>query len=380
MTSRVVVLGAGFGGLELTTMLSEALGPDGDVTLIDRSDHFIFGYSKLDVMFGVETPDAVRLPYREFVKPGVRLLQETITAIDPVARRVTTDGGVHEADVLVVALGADYDMDATPGLAEGGNEFYSAEGAERLREVLPGFSGGHAVIGVCGAPFKCPPAPSECALLLHEHLTERGIRGDCEITLVMPFGTPVPPSPDTSAALHRRLRRARHPLRARPPRERRSTRRAASPCSTTAARCPSTCSSASRGTALPTWCWRAGWPRTATCPSTPRTLDTRFPGVYALGDVATQGTPKAGVFAEGAARAVATSLIAEMRGGGDRQAHTGTGSCYVEFGAGRIGRVDVDFFSGPSPTGTFQEPSVALRADKQHFGSSRRARWFGRSR
>ena len=132
MKTRVVVLGAGFGGLELATTLSEALGDDVDVTLIDKNDAFVFGYSKLDVMFGRTTPDAVRLPYRDIAKPGVRFLQETITAIDPEARRVTTDAGVHEADVLVVALGADYDLDATPGLAEGGNEFYSVAGAERL--------------------------------------------------------------------------------------------------------------------------------------------------------------------------------------------------------------------------------------------------------
>ena len=147
-------------------MLSQALGDDIDVTLIDKSDAFVFGFSKLDVMFGRATPDAVRLPYGEIAKPGVRVLRETITAIDPEARRVTTDAGVHEADVLVIALGADYDMDATPGLAEGGNEFYSVAGAERLAGIIPTFSRGHAVIGVCGAPFKCPPAPSECALLL----------------------------------------------------------------------------------------------------------------------------------------------------------------------------------------------------------------------
>ena len=63
---------------------------------------------------------------------------------------MTTDFGVHEADVLVVALGADYDFDATPGLAEGGNEFYSNGGAERVREVLPSFTGGRAIVGVCG--------------------------------------------------------------------------------------------------------------------------------------------------------------------------------------------------------------------------------------
>src|SRR4249920_2540288 len=201
MDTRVLVLGAGFGGLELATMLSEALGDDADVTLIDKNDSFVFGYSKLDVMFGRTTLDAVRLAYRDIAKPGVRFLQETITAIDPDARRVTTDGGVHEADVLVVALGADYDFDATPGLAEAGNEFYSVAGAERLAEVLPSFLGGKAIVGVCGAPFKCPPAPSEAALLLHDYLSQRGVRDQCEISLVMPFSAPIPPSPDTSAAL-----------------------------------------------------------------------------------------------------------------------------------------------------------------------------------
>jgi sulfide:quinone oxidoreductase len=113
-------------------------------------------------------------------------------------------------------------------------------------------------------------------------------------------------------------------------------------------------------------------------PVKPKTLETRFPDVYAVGDCARQGTPKAGVFAEGAARAVAKALIARLRNEEVPMTHAGTGSCYIEFGAGRIGRVDVDFFSNPDgPTGTYYEPSVALRADKVHFGSSRRARWFG---
>src|SRR5436190_17593660 len=130
-------------------MLSEALGDTVNVTLIDKSDAFVFGFSKLDVMFGRAMPDAVRLAYRDIAKPGVRVLRETITAIDPEARRVTTDAGVHEADVLVIALGADYEMDATPGLAEGGNEFYSVAGAERLAGIIPSFRRGRVVIGVC---------------------------------------------------------------------------------------------------------------------------------------------------------------------------------------------------------------------------------------
>jgi sulfide:quinone oxidoreductase len=105
-----------------------------------------------------------------------------------------------------------------------------------------------------------------------------------------------------------------------------------------------------------------------------RTLRTRYARVYAVGDVATVGVPKAGVFSEGAARIVAESLAQD----GQPPEYEGKGSCYVEFGAGRIGRVDVDFLSGPRPTGTFQEPSLELVAEKQHFGASRRARWFGR--
>jgi sulfide:quinone oxidoreductase len=113
-------------------------------------------------------------------------------------------------------------------------------------------------------------------------------------------------------------------------------------------------------------------------PVSSSTLETRFPGVYAVGDVTTAGVPKAGVFAEGAARVVAASLIASIRGGEQPAPYGGIGICYIEFGGGRVGRVEVDFLSGPKPTGTYGEPSEALVVEKHHFGSSRRARWFGR--
>jgi sulfide:quinone oxidoreductase len=376
MKTRVVVLGAGFGGLELTTMLSEALGDEVDVTLIDKNDAFVFGFSKLDVMFGRTTPDAVRLAYRDIAKPGVRFRQETITAIDPETRRVTTDAGVHEADALVVALGADYDMDATPGLAEGGNEFYSVAGAERLGEVLPTFSQGRAIIGVCAAPFKCPPAPSECALLLHEHLTARGVRGDCDISVVIPFTIPVPPSPETSRALLDAF--AERGISFVPSLRVSSLdplRRVV--VLDDGSEMPYDLFLGVPKHRAPDVVVASGMTEDGYVPVNPRTLETRFPGVYAVGDVSTVGVPKAGVFAEGAARVVAASLIADLRRGDRPEPYTGTGSCYIEFGSGRVGRVDVDFFSGPKPTGAFQAPSDALVADKDHFGSSRRARWFG---
>jgi sulfide:quinone oxidoreductase len=375
--TRIIVLGAGFGGLELSTLVSEALGGGVDVTLIDKNDAFVFGFSKLDVMFGRTTPGAVRLPYRDFVKPGVRFRQETISVIDPAARRVTTDGGAYEADVLVVALGADYDLDATPGLAEGGNEFYSVAGTERLRDVLATFTKGRAIIGVCGAPFKCPPAPSEAALLLHDYLTARGVRGDCEISFVIPFGSPVPPSPDTSQALVAAF--AERDIKF-VPGHRVSSLDAARRVAVLdgGGEMPYDLFLGVPKHRAPDVVLASGMAEDGYVPVQSGTLETRFPGVYALGDVATVGVPKAGVFAEGQARIVAASLIARLKGGGSTAAYDGRGSCYVEFGAGRVGRIDVDFFSGPKPTGTLQGPSAELGADKERFGSSRRARWFGR--
>jgi sulfide:quinone oxidoreductase len=375
--ARVLVLGAGFGGLELATTLSEGLGEDAGVVIIDRSDAFVFGYSKLDVMFGRVRPEEIRLSYEGLAKPGVRLLRETVTAIEPESRRVTTDQGVHDGEVLVVALGADYDFEATPGLAEGENEFYSVAGAERMRDIVPTFTEGRAVVGVCGAPFKCPPAPSEAALLLHDFLTERGVRDACEITLVMPFGTPVPPSPDTSAALLEAF--AERGIAFVPERRVRAfdTSRAVVVLDDDQ-ELPCDLFLGVPKHRAPDVVVESGMAEDGYVPVDSRTLATRFPDVYAVGDVATPGTPKAGVFSEGAARVVAAQLLARMDAGPEPLPYDGRGSCYVEFGAGRIGRVDVDFLSGPRPTGTFQEPSLELVAEKRAFGSSRRARWFGR--
>jgi sulfide:quinone oxidoreductase len=375
MKLRVVVLGAGFGGLELSTILSEAIGDNLDLILIDKNDSFAFGFSKLDVMFGRKTSDAIRLHYRNIVKPGVDFRQETVTSIDPETRRVTTDKGTYESDVLVVALGADYDIGHTPGLAESGNEFYSFAGAAQLGEILPAFSKGHAIVGVTSTPFKCPPAPSEAALLLHDYLVKRGVREACQISLVMPFGIPIPPSPSTSKALisaftergitfiPNRLVRALDPQR-----------RAAILDNNT--ELPYDIFLGIPKHRVPDVVAASGMTVDGWIPVDTKTLKTRFPNVYAIGDVNSVGTPKAGVFAEGAARTVAAEIIADAKNSEAPAAYRGTGTCYVEFGAERVGRVDVEFLAGP-PTGTYTEASVELVAEKQYFGSSRKARWFG---
>jgi sulfide:quinone oxidoreductase len=373
---RVLVLGAGFGGLELTTRLSDEFDGSVEIVLIDQNDAFVFGFSKLDVMFGRAVPAGVRHPYRDVVNPGVKFVQSTVRSIDPIAKRVETDAGQFEGDVMVVALGADVDPSATPGLLEGGHEFYTVDGAFAARGVLEAFAGGNVIIGVLSTPFKCPPAPSETALLLHDSLVDRGLREDCEISLVIDFPRPIPPSPDASSVLVKAF--ADRGIDWHPRRE---------VCELDPARKVALLRDGGKMAydlflavpvhRAPPVVVESGMTVDGWIPVDPLTLETSFPGVYALGDVAAVGTPRAGVFAEGHAAVAAERIAAFIRGEESSAQYGGRGICYLEFGRDQVALVDVTSF-GDQRTGGLRGPSEEFAADKVEFGSSRIKRWFGR--
>jgi sulfide:quinone oxidoreductase len=371
---RIVILGAGFGGLELATRLSE-LDADVEVVLIDRSDHFVFGFSKLDVMFGKALPDSVRHFYRDVAKPKVRFVQSTVRSIDPVTKRVETDAEDFDADILVVALGADLHPDATPGLIEGGNEFYTVAGAFALRDVLADFQGGRVIVGVTSTPFKCPPAPSETALLVHDYLGARGLREQSSISLVMPLGVPIPPSPAASQVLLKAFEErdiAWHPERL--IRELDPSRKVA--ILSDGSELPYDLFLGVPVHRAPAVVVESGITVDGWIPVDPFTLETSFPGVFAVGDVASVGTPKAGVFAEGQAAIVAERIAAHIAGSTSEARYDGQGICYLEFGHDQVAKVNVTFLSGQAPNGALEGPSEAIAADKVEFGSSRIQRWF----
>ena len=297
----MLVLGAGFGGLELATTLSEALGDAVDVTLIDKGDSFVFGYSKLDVMFGPETPDAVRLPYHDVAKPGVRFLPGDRHRDRPRRRRVDDRRGACTRPTSWSSPSA-RTTTSTPRRAspKAATSSTRSRGAERLREVLPDFTGGRAIVGVLRRAVQVPAGAERDgappARLPHRARPPRRR----EITLVMPFGTRSRRRRHSQALLAAFAERGIQFVPGRPVASLDPV--ATWPSSTTAASCRTTCSSASRSTASRGWS-RAGWPTNGCMPVDPATLATRFPGVYAIGDVRRVGTPKAGVFAEAARRA-----------------------------------------------------------------------------
>jgi sulfide:quinone oxidoreductase len=375
---QVVVLGAGFGGLELAARLSDEFGDSLDLVLIDRAEAFVFGYQKLDVMFGRATAAAVHHHYRDLVKPGVRFVQADIRAIEPMARRVETDAGEFTSDILVVAVGADLFPDATPGLVEAGHEFYTPEGAFALRSVLADFPGGRVVVAVTSTPFKCPPAPSEAALLLDDLLRARGVRESSTISLVMPLGAPIPPSPAASALLLDQF--AARGIEWRPE----SLVRGVDPQRRVAVlgdgrELPFDLLLAVPVHRAPAVAVESGLTVDGWIPVDPRTLETRFPGVYAIGDVTSVGTPKAGYFAEGQAAVVAERIGATLRGDSGTSEYDGRGVCYLQVGADQVALVDVTFLPGTPPTGGLEGPSAAYLRHKVEFGRSRVARWFGTS-
>jgi len=371
-----VILGAGFAGLELATRLSDSLADEVRVTLLDQNDSFSFGFSKLDIVFGRKAMADVLLHYRDICKEGVAFRQERVTSIDPEKRRVTTDEGSYDADIIAVALGADYDIAATPGFEEGGFEYYSVAGAERMHDILPGFDSGTILIGILGHPFKCPPAPFEGALLLHDHLVERGLRAVAEIRVIGPMAAPVPITKEVSQSILKAL-------------EERGIEYVPNQLVAELDARSKEARLASGGSMnydlfigipvhrVPEVVERSGLAIDGWVPVDHTNLATRFPDVYALGDVAGAPVAKAGVFAESAAVVVADDIAARLRGGVLQRPYEGAGSCYIEFGRGMVAKVEANFLGGPAPTARLIGPSRELAADKEAFASTRRERWFG---
>jgi len=377
MKKHVMILGAGFGGLELATRLSQSVPDLVDITLIDKSDSFMFGFSKLDVMFGRRQTSEVKHSYDKMDKASLTFRQETVLSINAGARQVVTDRGSYQPDILVVALGADYDTAATPGLDEDGYEFYSPAGAERAREVLEAFAGGTVIVGVLGGMFKCPGAPNETALMVDGYLSRRGLRESSTIQLISPLPMPIPISKKTSDAIAGILED--HGIVYSP--STRVTR--LDPLTHKAHLTDGRELPYDLFLAIPVHCApevvlasdlaEDGW-----IPVDPATFATRYSGVYAVGDVTSAPVPRAGGIAEGEAATVAEVLIAELTGGPSAPPYDGASACYVELGDDLVGRIDVNFLSYDTPVAKFTSPTHQLFEEKQAWGATRVARWFDR--
>lgn len=372
---RVVICGAGFGGIATAVALREQLPPDElDITLIDRHDDFVMGLRKTWVALGIDTFAAGRRRLTDI--RDVELQVGNITSIDPERRQVEVDGRRIEGAALVLALGAQHALDAVPGLADHGINVWERDNAESARAALQGMAGGRLLVGIFGSPYSCPPGPFELALLARERMGK-----NVEITLFSPAPIALPVvGPTESAKLERLLDEAG--IRFLPGHQATSVTSGSvqfaaggeEPFEVLLAvpphRCPHVLTEA--GLARP-----AGW-----LMPDPRTLEMPHEGVYAIGDCIAiplangMALPKAGIFAHAQGEVVAARIAARLRGVSPSATFAGQGTCFIETGGGQAAKATGSFMADP-PQVRISESSEVTMAEKLDFERSRLEAWFG---
>jgi sulfide:quinone oxidoreductase len=307
---------------------------------------------------------------------------EEIQSVNPETRSVVTSAGSYSGDILVVALGADLDIDRTPGLSQYGFEFYSLPGTERLSTELAKFQSGVALISILGLPYKCPPAPFETALRLHDYLEERGFRKKISIRVLSPAPTPLPISKEGSEVILRLF--AERQIEFLPGHQVMSIDGSKKHAIIKDRESiPYDIFMAVPIHRVPKAVADSGLVQDGWIAVNASNLETRFKNVYAIGDVTkipvgAAALPKAGAFADRAAQAVADEIAYRIKGIGSPGKFDGSGTCYLEFGGGSVAKIEANFLGGPAPNVRFVGPSHEFRPDKEQFSSSRLQRWFSK--
>jgi sulfide:quinone oxidoreductase len=379
--SRTLILGAGFGGIAVATELRRLLGDDHEVVLVDEQEKFSMGLRKLWELVGIGTIAEGSRSRQLLTAHGIDFQQASVEAIEPTARAVRSDGESWQTDFLIVALGAEPRPDLVAGLDEHAHDVWEPARVPAAKAALEAFDGGRVAIVIAGAPYTCPPAPYECAMLLDEWLRERGLRERTEL-VVSTFQPTLLPNAGRGGSAWLGEQLAARGIEAHAGRkvERVEERRVVYADGELEAdlvigvpphRAPEVVADAGLAS-------EGGW-----IAVDPGSLATGRPGVFAIGDV-TQvklandlPLPKAGIFAEREGARVAAAIAAEVRGEDPPAPFDGRGHCFIEMGRSTATLVEGEFFAEPEPVVRLREPSAENAEEKRHFETERLARWFG---
>lgn len=379
----LVILGGGIGGVVTANELRHRLGKEHRIVLVDREGTHIFWPSLLWLQVGLREPASFTRDLAVLEKKGIEIIKGEVAAIDPIKRIVQVNGSNLEADDLVVSLGAQLVPEQIPGLVDAGHNLYSLEGATAIRDARRGLTQGKLVVLVARTPFKCPAAPYEAAMLLDHDLRKRKVRDQVSVAIYSPESGPMMLAGAEVSAGVRQLVEERdiayypqHQVAQVDPESRtlQFANGAEGRFDLLVYVPPHAAPPAVANAGLTS---ESGW-----VPVDRHTMETRFPGVYAIGDVTSiplslgLPLPKAGVFAHHQGEAVAQTIAARIDGASRLGIYEGQGECFVEVGDGKAAFGRGNFYGEPKPTVKLYKPGRHWHAAKVLYERDWMRRWF----
>lgn len=377
--NRVLVLGGGFGGIATAHRLKQKLGGEVEVILVDKRPFFMVGFRKSWALVGESPLEAGQKPIDSLSRIGVDVRRATIEAIHPQEKAATVNGERIQADALVVALGAELNPSAVPGFAEYAYNIYDPNDIPRAEKALNDFQGGRLVIGIFGAPYKCPPAPLEMAMLIHDKFKKSGVQATIEVFTPQPVTLPILSQASCDLVdgrlIEQGIQTYGHHKALRIEANEVVFEKRNIGFDLLLGVPPHRAPAVVRESGLT---GESGW-----IEINPRTCETSVDGVYAIGDstqvvLANKKTlPKAGLFAEMMGETVADRLADIFTGKEQTAQFSGEGGCFFETGNGEAMMIKGNFLAEPAPTVELTESSKEYYEEKVKFETSRWAKWFG---
>jgi sulfide:quinone oxidoreductase len=379
----IVILGGGVGGVVSAVELRKKLPKQHRIMLIDREEWHVFAPSFLWLMIGQRTAKKISRPLDRLRKKGIDVVRGEVERIEPVERRVTVNGESITADYLIISLGAELSTETIPGLAKAGHNFYTLEGAEGLRDALDQFRSGKLAVLTAAPAYKCPAAPYEAAMLLESYCRKRKIREQVQIDFYAAEPGPMGVAGKEISAAVRQMVEDKgigfHPeqqVTQVDPDDRRMTFAdgAQADFDVLAYVPPHRAPRVVRDAGLVE---DSGWMSVDR-----HTMETQYPGVYALGDVVGiplalgKPLPKAGVFAHGEAEVVAQNIAHSITGKAESARFDGHGECFIEAGDGKAGFGRGNFYAEPVPEVKLHNVGRRWHAAKILFEKDWLRRWF----
>ena len=391
---RILILGAGFGGLTAANLLQKNLSSlpvsvEHQISIIDQKDYFMMGLVNLWILSGIRTLEDSKIHLNRLENKGIRYLNDKVTGIDVDSKTVTIRGSNLKLkyDYLIIALGTEYSVEEVNGFLEnGGFNLYDAEQVTKLREKILSLKKGRIAICITSIPYKCPPAPYEASLLINDILVKNGTRDSIDIDIYTPTPISLPVagakvSQDVINLLNDNHINF-HPLHkiktvldmekiefengnwvnydlliGIPPHK-----------------VPEVIRNSGLITQGQNWINVDKF-----------SLKTEFENVFAIGDVTeikVNGNvviPKAGVFAEAQAKVVSQQIVDDIENDKNKQSSSrfdGKGFCFMEVGNEKAGYIAADFYHQEGPSTLLEPPSDESYKKKLDFERSKVNEWL----